>query len=208
MTAGKKMKKQDEKIVMLTGRYARYDIPAGFSGVELDLGCGKGGFLLELARRHPQRLILGADVMLGRIRKVSRKAARMGVTNIALLRVNAWDLMAYGLPDASLDRVHVLCPDPWPKARHAHRRLLCSEFLGRLIAKLKPGGILHLATDDRPYFAFMKQALQGLPYQSAPTSVIADVQDIKTEFQLRFEASGITLCRHLLQRAEGAGHAS
>ncbi|HCN07753.1 MAG TPA: hypothetical protein DIT01_07445, partial [Lentisphaeria bacterium] len=105
-----------DALSILTGEYERLRLAAAHDAIELDLGCGKGGYLLELARRFPDRLIIGADVMLGRLRKIKRKAERRGLDNVMLLRVEAWSLLPL-LPDGVLDRIHILCPDPWPKAR-------------------------------------------------------------------------------------------
>ncbi len=187
-------------IEVLTGEYRVWVPPAAGRAVELDLGCGRGGFLLDLAARYPERLVLGADVMLGRLRKVRNKARLRHLTNIGLLRANAWDLVGYLLPDGCLARVHLLCPDPWPKARHRAHRLVSSEFLGRLGAKLIPGGVLHLATDDAPYFADMQAAIAGLAgYVPAPAG-IADVSDLQTDFERVFAREGKAVAHRAWQK--------
>jgi tRNA (guanine-N7-)-methyltransferase len=177
-------------IRILTGEYCVWEAPRDRQ-VELDLGCGAGGFLVQLAARYPARWVVGADVMLGRLRKAEKRCRRAGLANVELLRVSAWPLVACHLPDACLDRVHVLCPDPWPKRRHQGNRLLTSEFLGRLAIKLKPGGLLHLATDDAAYLEFMQAAIRGLPgYAPAPAGV-ADLWDLQTDFERGFAAARI-----------------
>ena len=79
-----------------------------------------------LAARYPERRILAADVMLGRLRKVVKRLERSGSANWEVLRVEARMLIGRMLPDASLDRIHLLCPDPWPKGRHRGHRLLAA----------------------------------------------------------------------------------
>ncbi len=171
-------------------RYAQWSIPEGYAATELDLGCGTGSFLVGLARRYPDRLILGADQLRSRLHKVERKLKKEGLDNARLLATTGWELIGYQLPDHCLDRAHVLCPDPWPKARHAPRRLLGSEFLGRLSMKLKPGAVLHIATDDEPYYNFIQEAITPLPrYEPAPEGY-ADVADLKTDFELLWESAG------------------
>ena len=86
-------------------------LPEG-KDVELDLGCGKGGFAVALAQSHPERIILAADVMLGRLRKVRKKLNRAQAGNAYLLRVEARHLLGRILPDRCLARIHILCPDP------------------------------------------------------------------------------------------------
>ena len=95
-------------IEVITNEYRRIELPAG-RPVELDMGCGKGGFLIELARRKPDRLIVGVDVMLGRLRKVARWAARSGVTNVRLLRANNRELVEYQLPPEGI--IHISTDD-------------------------------------------------------------------------------------------------
>ncbi|MFT5129313.1 MAG: tRNA (guanine-N7-)-methyltransferase [Rhodothermales bacterium] len=158
---------------------------------ELDLGCGKGGFLLQLAARYPERLILGADIMIGRLRRVERKVERGELRNVELLRIDAWNLIARMIPDESLSRVHILCPDPWPKKRHRAQRLVSSEFLGRLSRKLIPGGILHMATDNVPYFEQMQATIAPLPHFAPAPDGIADIADIQTDFELQWLGQGI-----------------
>ena len=170
----------------LTHSYGRWRAPTA-SATELDLGCGKGGFLLGLAQRYPDRRIIGVDVMIGRLRKVVSKINRSEVNNVSILRCAAWPLVFCHLIDDSIDRVHVLCPDPWPKKRHRKNRLLSSEFLGRLSTKIKGGGILHLSTDHEPYYQEMLTAIGGMScYEEFPEGII-DVGDLKTEFEIRYE---------------------
>jgi tRNA (guanine-N7-)-methyltransferase len=158
---------------------------------ELDLGCGKGGFLLQMAERYPDRLIIGADVMIGRLRRLQRKVDHRELRKVELLRIDAWNLVARLLPDESLSRVHILCPDPWPKKRHRGNRLVSSEFLGRLSRKLIPGGILHLATDNVPYFERMQDAIAPLAHFAPAPDGIADIADIQTDFERQWLAEGI-----------------
>ena len=184
---------------ILTNRYSTFELSPNFSEIELDLGCGKGGFLLALAARFPSRLVIGADVMLGRLRKVEKKTNRRNLLNTLLLRVNAWDLIGYQLPDHVINRVHILCPDPWPKSRHRCKRLISSEFLGRLSTKIVHGGILHLSTDDTKYFSFMQSAISSLPSYELVKTCKDDVSNIKTDFEIEFEKNKISV-NHLMYK--------
>jgi tRNA (guanine-N7-)-methyltransferase len=171
----------------LTHSYGIWNPPEA-EVIELDLGCGKGGFLLGLAQRYPDRRIIGVDVMIGRLRKVLSKVQRAGVENASIVRCAAWPLMFCHLADDSLDRIHVLCPDPWPKARHRKKRLLGSEFLGRMSTKLKPNGILHLSTDHEPYYLDMLKAIGDMSCYDEDPDGISDIRDIKTDFELRYDS--------------------
>ena len=131
---------EDREVRFLTGVYELFptEILLRRSVVELDLGCGVGSFTAELAKRYPERTILAADVMIGRLRKLVRRMHRMKLENLTLLRSEARFLVGFSFPDGALDRIHLLCPDPWPKGRHRGHRLLASDFTAQLHRVLKP----------------------------------------------------------------------
>ena len=159
--------------------------------LELDLGCGTGDLAVPLAERFPERTVIAADIMLGRLRKVARKAKRRGIENLAFFRVEARHLITLIMPDASIDRLHIICPDPWPKERHRGHRLASSDFMAQIHAKLKPDGIFHFATDDVPYMEMVTKNVEtsGL-FKDAPRSALEDISDIKTEFERQWLEQG------------------
>ena len=177
---------------ILTNTFHIYEPPCSKGTfIELDMGCGKGKFCLELAARYPDRFVLASDVMLGRLNKIERKRVRQGLANLELLRASNLALASYQLPPESIDRIHLLCPDPWPKKRHAIRRLVCTDFLVRLLRILKPGGILHMATDYAPYFDEWQSMLARIPSYAPCPDGADDVLDIKTDFELLWESQGL-----------------
>ena len=177
---------------ILTNRYEVIDPYFGHGpcDVELDLGCGKGGFTLQLASLYPERLVLGADVMLGRLRRFWKKAWRFEYKNIEALRAENFELVGYQLPDSCISRVHILCPDPWPKERHRHRRLITTDFLTRVARVIAPGGILHLATDHTPYIEAQQQLIGALPFFEWCPEGIEDVRHLTTDFKSQWENEG------------------
>ncbi len=121
--------------------------------LEVELGSGDGTFFLHMAREHPDRDFLGLERMLGRVEKTLRKIAQAGLQNAKVLRLESGYSTGWLLPTASVSRLHLLCPDPWPKKKHAARRLVNQEeFLNGLTRVLKPGGEFLLKTDDAVYF--------------------------------------------------------
>lgn len=172
-----------------------------FPHAELDLGCGKGDFAVALAQRKPDTAVFAADVKLGRLRKVVRKSRNDAIEDrVIFLRVEARHLLTIILPDEFLDRIHILCPDPWPKAKHSGNRLLSSDFMMHIARVLKKGGIFHFSTDDMPYLAAVRRNVSesGL-FEEAGADVLADVADIKTEFETQWLAEGKTVT-HLAWR--------
>jgi len=160
---------------------------------ELEIGCGDGGFLLEWATRHPDRNFLGVERLLGRVRKLSKRAQRAGLTNLRLLRIEARYVLEYLLPEHAFEAVHIYFPDPWPKDKHARHRLINANFppLARRI--LAPNGIIYLRTDDPPYFAQMEETFQGLAdFQKEETP--AEFRALTTEFERQWLAEG--KCTH------------
>jgi tRNA (guanine-N7-)-methyltransferase len=157
---------------------------------ELDLGCGKGSFSTQLALLYPERYIMAADIMIGRLRKLAKRNGREGVDNFSVLRVEARHLLGYMIPDNFLDRLHILCPDPWPKDRHAHNRLLCSDFIKHIYRVLKPNGIFHFATDDIPYYEQVTGLFEKIDLFSIDNDRIEDIKDIKSDFEKRWNEQG------------------
>lgn len=158
--------------------------------IELDLGCGKGSFSCALAERFPDRTIIASDIMLGRLRRLRNKKERNRLDNMILLRVESRHLVALMLPDASIHRLHVLCPDPWPKERHSHKRLLCSDFVFQIHRVLAPSGIFHFATDNLEYFSETIAIIDSSGLFQKDDSAISDIQDIKTDFEKNWIAKG------------------
>ena len=121
--------------------------------LEVDLGCGDATFLIEMAKAHPERDFLGVERMLGRVEKTQKKIIRNGLTNVRVLRLESAYTVGWLLPTSSVSRLHLLCPDPWPKTRHHKNRLVNQEeFLNGLARILQPQGEFLLKTDHAEYF--------------------------------------------------------
>ena len=164
--------------------------------IELDLGCGKGSFTTELAKRHPERIILAADVLSGRLRKLVKRNQRDGVENMRVLKAEARMLVARLLPDKTLSRIHILCPDPWPKDRHSGNRLLSSDFMTHIHRVLEDNGVWHFSTDDLEYLAAVRQAVNASQLFAEDPQRLDDVDDIKTDFEVMWNSMGKTVYHH------------
>lgn len=179
-------------LVRLTSVLEPLDLRALFgrvAPVEVDLGSGDGGFLLRYAPQRPARDFLAAERLLGRIRKLERKAPRLGITNIRAVRVDAAYLVRYLLAAGAVHAFHIYFPDPWPKKRHRRRRLVNTELAAALHRALTPGGAVYLRTDDADYFAQMEEVFTTSPgFARTPTP--PELLAVRTDFEEEFLAHG------------------
>lgn len=127
------------------------DQPKIIVGDFLEIGPGNGHFLLSLAQSYPERQIVALELEKIRYRKISRRLSRLEISNVQLICGNALVVVPRYLSGIRFERIYVLFPDPWPKRRHAHNRLMTTEFLTALAKLLTPGGFLYISTDVRSY---------------------------------------------------------
>jgi tRNA (guanine-N7-)-methyltransferase len=201
-------KPEDKNIAILTSEYCRLDDKFDLSDkiIELDLGCGKGSFTTRLAERYPERLVFAADVMIGRLRKLQKRNDREGVSNIKPLRVEARHLLSM-IPDSKINRLHILCPDPWPKGRHRANRLLCSDFVSQLHRVLVPKGHFHFSTDDVQYHDIVRRVIAASGIFEEQNELLCDLADIKSDFEIRWNEQGKKVY-HILWTARGVKYTS
>jgi tRNA (guanine-N7-)-methyltransferase len=119
----------------------------------LEIGPGKGEFILSLAQQYPQTRFLGVELKKGRYLKLAQKIHTHQLTNLFLVWGDARECLPRLLPEGAIDRVFILFPDPWPKSRHAKHRLLNHIFINDLRYILKPNGEVYSATDAGEYAA-------------------------------------------------------
>ena len=108
--------------------------------LEIDLGCGDGAFLAALAQENPTHNFLGIERLLGRVRSVCRKVARLDLKNARALQMESDFTVTHLLAPGSVTTFHLLFPDPWPKQRHHRRRAFTPEFLSSIHRALIAGG--------------------------------------------------------------------
>lgn len=119
----------------------------------LEIGFGGGEHLAEQARVNPDVALIGCEVFLNGIATLLSQVAALGLSNVRIHPEDARDLLD-ALPDASVDRVFLLFPDPWPKRRHADRRFIQPANLDQLARLMKPGAELRVASDDPTYIGW------------------------------------------------------
>ena len=171
--------------------------------LEVDLGCGDGGFLLEMAAQYPERNFLGVERLLGRVRKVCRKAARGGLSNLKVLRLESAYTVEWLLPKNSVSRVHLLFPDPWPKKRHQRRRLVTPEFLESVADLLTAGGEFCFKTDDDEYFEVVNDAVRNVSRLAPEKWDLQADSYAETDFERQWRGAGREILRLRCRSCEG-----
>jgi tRNA (guanine-N7-)-methyltransferase len=163
--------------------------------LEVDVGCGDGSYLAALAAENPDHNFLGIERLAGRIRSTSKKIAQRNLGNARVMLVEATYAVAYLLPPGSVTAFHVLFPDPWPKRRHQHRRVLDREFFRSLHRALLARGTIRIATDQADYFEQIRDvALPMFAHESENAANFAST------FQRRFEECAVPIYRLVLRK--------
>ena len=130
--------------------------------VEVEVGIGKGRFLLAAAAARPEVRHLGIEWANKYLRVAESRAKKRGLENVRFARVDARELMA-AIPDRSVSAFYVFYPDPWPKKRQRKRRFFDPATVAHLARTLVPGGWLHVATDHDDYWSAIEPLLDGEP---------------------------------------------
>jgi tRNA (guanine-N7-)-methyltransferase len=155
--------------------------------VEVEVGFGKGSFLLHAAMKYPDVNFFGIEIVRKyQLYSATRIAIRQ-LTNVRLAKADARQFMRVHVPPASVRAIHVYFPDPWWKKRHHKRRLFTAEFARACVAALKPNGALHLATDVADYFALMKELCEAQPGLTVLPTPAAGEAEGETAFLTNFE---------------------
>lgn len=127
----------------------------------VEIGSGMGEATAAMAAADADRDLLAVDVHVQGLGRLLRRVEELGLTNVRVAEGDAVVLMRDMLPAGSVDEVRVFFPDPWPKARHAKRRLVQQGFLDVVATRLRPGGVLHVATDWAPYSDQVRRLLHA-----------------------------------------------
>ena len=124
--------------------------------VIMEIGSGMGEATAQIAKANPEVGYVAVEMHSPGLAALLILINQMELENIKLIREDATYLLANHIPDNSLDGIHLLFPDPWPKNRQHKRRMVQSEFIEMVGRKLKQGGYIHIATDWQPYSDWIK----------------------------------------------------
>jgi tRNA (guanine-N7-)-methyltransferase len=166
--------------------------------LHVDLGCGDGSFLCEMARQFATTNFLGIERLNKRVEKVRRKAEK--IENVRVLRADTLFAVRCLVPESSVETFYLLFPDPWPKRRHQLRRIFTPDFLNAISVALEQRGVLRVATDQLDYFNQIERLSRAhLQFQVVPQSP-DDFLFPVTKFERKFREQGVPIYRLTLRK--------
>ena len=172
--------------------------------VHIEIGTGKGRFIMELAARHPEINYVGIEKYSSVLFRATQKMEENPLVNVRFIRMEAEHILRY-FESNEVERVYLNFSDPWPKERHAKRRLVSGEFLDRYRNLLKEGGHLEFKTDNRDLFDFgvEQTAVARWEIMAITYDLHGDAQmnagNIMTEYEERFSAKGNPICKYIIR---------
>lgn len=173
----------------------------------LEIGSGTGTSTAAMAPLESDTNIIAVELYKPGLAKLLGAVVRGGIDNVRMVRGDGIEVLARMIPENSLDGVRIFFPDPWPKARHHKRRIIQSGPLRLIATRLKPGGVLHVATDHADYAEWINELVEvedlleykGWPWEDAP--LLTDRQVIT-----KFEGKGLdkdhTINEYLWRRTD------
>lgn len=171
----------------------------GKNEVILELGCGKGEYTVQLAKRYPEKIFVGVDIQGERIWKGAKEAIEGNVLNAYFLRTQIENIQEY-IPKKSVDEIWLTFPDPFPKDRQAKKRLTSPRFLDMYKKILKKGGVVNLKTDSQGLYEYTLEQIEEKKLKIEEnnsdiyaSSNIEDITDIKTTFEKKHLEKGKTI---------------
>ncbi len=175
---------------------APMDLPGLFGNnrpVEVEIGTGKGTFLLARAAARPEVNFIGIEWANAYCTYTADRIRRAGLSNVRMLRADAGQRIETCIADQALQRLHVYFPDPWPKRKHQRRRLIQPGFLKQARRILRLGGQLLIVTDHLGYFCHIQHVLacaEGFAKVPWPQMCDEDGQIVGTNFERKYIAQG------------------
>lgn len=178
--------------------------------LELEIGSGKGTFLVQQAAQRPNVNYIGLEYAKGFWAYAADRCRRHQLANVKLVRIEADLFIRRYVPDNVFAQVHIYFPDPWPKSRHHKRRLIQDAFLQQLHRILRPDGLVRFATDHMDYFQWTadKADRAGSLFERLPFERPESAQDgelVGTNFERKYRREGRPFAGLILKRLENPG---
>jgi len=159
----------------------------------LEIGFGNGEALAWAGEHDPARDYLGIEVHRPGVGRLMNALATQGTRNVRIWNHDAVEVLRDEIPEAALDGLRIWFPDPWPKKRHHKRRLVQPAFMELLATRVKPGGLLHLATDWPQYASHMQEVLAAQPGWRLRAGESGESKRPEWRIETRFERRGLDL---------------
>ena len=174
--------------------------------LHIEIGMGKGRFIMELAKQNPDINYIGIERYSSVLLRGLQKRAQLELNNIYFMCIDAKNMADYFAP-GEVNKIYLNFSDPWPKARHARRRLTSNEFFKLYDKVLTADGTVEFKTDNRPLFDFSVEELKTselfvldqLSYDLHNDSKM-NQGNIMTEYEAKFSSMGNPICKLIAKR--------
>lgn len=172
--------------------------------IHIEIGMGKGKFIMELAKTNPNVNYIGIEKYSSVLVRALEKRPELETNNLVFIRMDAEDIVKVFDRD-EIERIYLNFSDPWPKDRHAKRRLTSAQFLGKYNQFLQPAGKVIFKTDNRPLFQFsLEQVTEAEWILENHTFDLHNSEyaqgNVMTEYETKFVAEGKPICRMVIAR--------
>ena len=173
--------------------------------IHLEIGCGKGRFAIGMAEQHPDVNFIAVEREEGALIMAAERCQQQPLPNLRFVSFDAAELREVFAP-GEVDRIYLNFSDPWPKDRHAKRRLESRQFLARYDQILKKDGTIEFKTDNRALFDFALEEVEaaGWTLNEKTFDLHADARlnegNVMTEYEERFSAQGNPICKYIISR--------
>ncbi len=166
--------------------------------LEIEIGSGKGAFLLSRGAARPDVNLLGIEYAKSYAAYSADRIARAGLEGVKVVCLDAAPFITTHVPAGSVSRLHIYFPDPWPKKKHHKRRLINQSFVADARRVLKNGGLLLVATDHAEYFRHIRRTLTDVPGLARvpfPADPTGDEYLVGTNFEKKYRREGRCIFR-------------
>ena len=173
--------------------------------LHLEIGTGKGRFIMQLAQEHPEINYIGIEKYSSVLLRCLEKQQELELKNLIFIRGDAELINTY-FAEGEIDKIYLNFSDPWPKERHARRRLPSSEYLRRYDRILVQGGSIEFKTDNRGLFDFAVEEVSQSAFEITQITYdlhndpVMSVGNIMTEYEEKFSKKGNKICKYILHR--------
>lgn len=173
--------------------------------IRIEIGMGKGRFIMQMAEENPEINFIGIEKYSSVLLRAIQKMEQNELPNLRFIRMDAEDITEV-FEKGEVDRIFLNFSDPWPKDRHAKRRLPSKEFLKRYDEILKKDGVIEFKTDNRDLFDFAVEQLEPAGWKAEVITYdlhhdpILCEGNIMTEYEEKFSSMGNPICKYVIYR--------